>query len=64
MPVLVETFVEVPRFTGGCYKAANWVKVGQTTGRGRNDFKNIATLPKKDMWLYPLDKNFLKKLQS
>jgi len=36
-PLLLETFVEQHRFTGGCYRAANWIPVGLTTGRGRND---------------------------
>ncbi len=61
-PVLFETFVEIPRFTGGCYKAANWLHVGITKGRGRNDRYNKANLPKKDIWLFPLDKKFKQKL--
>jgi len=61
-PVLFETFVEIPRFTGGCYKAANWIHVGITKGRGRNDRYNKANLPKKDIWLFPLDKRFKQKL--
>lgn len=36
-PLLVETFVDVARYSGGCYRAANWVEIGQTSGRGRND---------------------------
>ena len=36
-PVLLETFVETQRFTGACYKAANWIHVGQTQGRGKLD---------------------------
>ncbi len=36
-PVLLETFVECPRFTGACYKAANWILLGQTQGRGKLD---------------------------
>ena len=61
-PVLIETFVEIPRFTGGCYKAANWLHVGTTTGRGKYDRKHEAKLPKKDVWLFPLENNFKKKL--
>jgi hypothetical protein len=34
---LVESFVEEPRFTGTCYRAAGWVRAGLTTGRTRND---------------------------
>lgn len=51
---LLETFVEQGRFRGICYKAANWVYVGHTTGRGRDSKSHIATLPLKDVWLYPL----------
>jgi len=63
-PVLLETFVEIPRFTGTCYKAANWIHVGTTTGRGRNSRTTQATLPKKDVWLMPLRKQFKKILCS
>jgi hypothetical protein len=34
---LLETFVDPERFRGTCYRAANWVVVGRTTGRGKND---------------------------
>jgi hypothetical protein len=57
-PVLLETFVETQRFRGTCYKAANWIFVGQTKGRGKCDVKKIACLPIKDIWLYPLSKSF------
>lgn len=60
-PVLLESFVEKARFTGTSYKAANWICVGQTTGRGRNDLRSHrqirqqpALLPIKSIWLYPL----------
>lgn len=57
-PVLLETFVETQRFLGTCYKAANWVCVGRTAGRGKLDPQKKALLPKKDIWLYPLQKDF------
>jgi hypothetical protein len=57
-PVLLETFVELPRFTGACYKAANWIHVGTTAGRGRNDRFNEYKLFKKDILLFSLDKKF------
>jgi len=57
-PVLLETFVEMDRFQGTCYKAANWVCVGQTQGRGKLDVKHTATLPPKTLWLWPLRKDF------
>lgn len=55
---LLETFVEVDRFAGTCYRAANWLRVGQTTGRGRNGGHNHAIVPKKDVYLYPLTKDW------
>ena len=57
-PVLLETFVEQNRFTGTCYRAANWIRVGQTKGRGKLDRYNQYLLPIKDIYLYPLHKRF------
>jgi hypothetical protein len=57
-PVLLETFVECDRFRGTCYKAANWIHVGITKGRGKLDVKKQYALPKKDILLYPLVKKF------
>lgn len=56
-PVLLETFVE-ERFQGTCYRAANWVCVGQTQGRGKLDSDHRAVLPKKLIFLYPLRRDF------
>lgn len=53
-PLLVETFVEAGRFAGTCYRAANWIEVGQTTGRGRQDREHTCTEPVKRVWVYPL----------
>jgi hypothetical protein len=61
-PVLLETFVEKDRFQGTCYKAANWIHVGETKGRGRYDQKHEASQPIKTIWLYPLDRAFRKVL--
>lgn len=55
---LLETFVEKDRFKGTCYQAANWIKVGETRGRGKNDRYNEYSLPVKSVWLYPLGKRF------
>jgi hypothetical protein len=63
-PVLLETFVESQRFTGTCYRAANWTLVGQTQGRGKLDSNHQAQLPVKDIWLYPLEKRFKTSLCS
>ena len=57
-PVLVETFVETRRFRGTCYRAANWIYLGETKGRGKLDVKNRAKLPAKSIWVYPLTKDF------
>jgi hypothetical protein len=59
---MLETFVEKERFAGTCYKAANWVYVGETTGRSRNDRYSTLTVPVKDIYLYPLTRNFSKVL--
>ncbi len=61
-PVLMETFVEKARFQGTCYKAANWVCVGDTQGRGKPDVRHECKLPVKSVWLYPLRKDFRKRL--
>jgi hypothetical protein len=53
-PVLIETFVQTPRFTGASYKAANWIHVGTTKGRGKLDRYNEDALPVKDVYLSPL----------
>jgi len=55
---LAETFVENKRFHGTCYRAANWIAVGETVGRGRNDRHNNNFLPIKQVYLYPLDRHF------
>jgi hypothetical protein len=62
-PILaVETFIETGRFRGVCYRAANWTCVGSTTGRGRNGGHHNSILPVKEIYLYPLDKNYRSKL--
>ncbi len=63
-PVLLETFVDEERFTGGCYRAANWLRVGLTQGRGKLDRRHEAKLPPKSVWLYPLTKTFRRTLRS
>lgn len=61
-PLLLETFVEKQRFTGACYKAANFIPVGETLGRGKWDRKHAKDKPVKRIFLYPLDKRFAEKL--
>jgi hypothetical protein len=61
-PVLMETFVENNRFRGTCYRAANWIYVGKTQGRGKLDRYKRRQLPVKDIFLCPLSKAFQKVL--
>jgi len=57
-PVLLETFVEKPRFAGTCYQAANWKYLGQTKGRGKLGIAGKQSVPIKDLWVYPLNTAF------
>ena len=57
-PALIETFVDAEKFPGTCYKAANWIYLGKTKGRGRNDRTKKRDLPQKDIYVYPLRNNF------
>jgi hypothetical protein len=59
---LLETFVERDRFAGTCYRAANWIYVGATTGRSRNGIGSKDHVPIKDVYLYPTVSNFLDRL--
>ena len=53
--MLLETFVERDRFRGTCYKAANWVHVGQTQGRGKLDRHQRYDQPAKEIFLLSAD---------
>jgi hypothetical protein len=59
---LLETFCDISRFRGTCYRAANWIRVGSTTGRGRDGGHHNPILPVKDIFLYPLDTSYRSKL--
>jgi len=59
---LVETFVDTSRFTGVCYRAANWLELGQTTGRTRQDRAHRLQAPPKRVWVYPLEPQFRRRL--
>jgi len=61
-PWLLESFVDSARFPGTCYQAANWIRVGRTQGRGRQDRFRQATETAKDIYMYPLEKDFRAKL--
>ncbi len=57
-PVLAETFVQTDRFAATSYRAANWIHAGHTTGRGKLDRHHAHPLPIKDVYLYPLHRNY------
>jgi hypothetical protein len=59
---LLETFVDISRYQGICYQAANWKHVGQTKGRTRNDRDHQIEVSVKDIYLYPLGRHFRKRL--
>ena len=61
-PVLLETFVERQRFKGTCYRAANWRHVGQSGGRGRQDAGHRHAGTVKDIYLYPLCRDWRARL--
>jgi Domain of unknown function (DUF4338) len=62
-PLLLETLVDARRFRGTCYRAANWIRIGQTQGRGRMDSTHRAHgLAPKDIYLYPLCRNVQQQL--
>jgi hypothetical protein len=58
----LETFVDRERFHGTCYRAANWIYLGKTTGRGKNDQTGKANRSLKDVLGYPLSKAFRDQL--
>ncbi len=61
---LLESFVDVERFKGTCYRSANWQCLGRSWGRGtksKNKEKNTSI---KELWIYPLGRNFRRHLLS
>jgi Domain of unknown function (DUF4338) len=61
-PLLLETLVDATRYRGICYRAANWIEVGMTQGRGRMDRKHSAPLAPKQIFLYPLHRHWRQRL--
>jgi len=57
-----ETFVDKQRFKGSCYKAANWIYLGDTTGRGKNAPNKKVTRSIKAVFGYPLTRDFRRHL--
>lgn len=62
-PVLLETFVDSAKYKGTCYKAANWMFIGETVGRGRMDRNTQYLSSPKRIFIYPLVKDFQEKLR-
>ena len=62
--VLLETFVEQQRFRGTVYRAANWLPVGVTAGRSRQDRHTCLQVPRKEIYLYPLRRSFREALAA
>jgi hypothetical protein len=60
----LETFIDQDRFPGTCYRAANWIYIGQTTGRGKNDQTHQVNRSIKGVWGYPLSKDFRRQLNG
>lgn len=61
-PLLVESFVDTDYFSGTCYRAANWIEVGKTKGRGRQDRFSQSALSRKAIYVYPIDKEFRRRM--
>ena len=61
---LIDTFVYTKHFLVTCYKAENWIYLGKTQGRGRNDRDKEYSLSKKDIYVYPLQKDFRECLRG
>jgi hypothetical protein len=58
----LETFVDLERFAGTCYQAANWIYLGQTTGRGKDDQTHRPNRSRKAVFGYPLCRDFRRRL--
>ena len=61
-PLLLETLVDGARFKGTCYRAANWIALGETTGRGRMDRHHKAPRTQKLIFVLPLHRRVQKRL--
>jgi hypothetical protein len=59
---LLETFIDPERFAGTSYRAANWIYLGLTTGRGKDDQTNRSNRSLKELWVYPLLADFRRQL--
>ena len=60
----LETFIDPERFRGTCYRAANWVVLGRTTGRGKDDQTHRPNRSIKEVLALPLHRRFRELLQE
>ena len=60
----LETFIDPQRFRGTCYRAANWIVLGRTTGRGKDDQTKRPNRPIKEVLGYPLYRDFRERLSQ
>lgn len=60
----IETFVDDSRFSGTCYRAANWIEIGKTKGYKKSGASHHNSQPKKTIFLYPLSRQYRKTLQQ
>jgi len=63
-PVMVETFIDKTRFEGTCYRAANWIEIGATQGRGRQDAAHRRETSVKRIFVYPLGRQARERLRE
>lgn len=64
-PLLAETLVDESRYSGHCYKASNWLRLGLTAGRGRMDREHLKEgAAPKAVWVYPLKPNAAQRLRG
>ncbi len=61
-PWLVESFVDTSRHSGASYEASNWIRVGKTQGRGRQDRFAQSALSRKAIYVYPLERDFRRRM--
>lgn len=61
-PWLVESFIDTANYSGTCYRASNWLLVGKTKGRGRQDRLKQFAQSVKDIYVYPIDNDFRSKM--
>jgi hypothetical protein len=61
-PLLIESFVDFSRYSGTCYRAANWTEIGKTKGRGRQDRFSQSALSVKAIYVRPIENDFRQRM--